>query len=116
MSQFALALLLFLYPIQPELSIKFKDISVKASLAAIQEVYPKLDVIPKVEGRVGNLTILKRGNLVVARVKHIMLHNDAAKPQPLESFTVHYNIHTGRYWIHAIALGGIFDLDGELPK
>jgi hypothetical protein len=108
-----LAILLAVYPIKADMTLRFQDISIMQSLAAARLVGFEADIpsfVPP-EGRIGALLIEVRGNIVNINASKLYIQGD-----PIRSLKAFYNRKTDYWYVKAEALGGIIELDGIIPK
>jgi hypothetical protein len=107
------SLLFLIYPIKPDMSLKFKDISIFQSLNAMRLVGVKTDFIPVIpkEGRIGSIVIEIRGNLVTINANKFYIKGD-----PIVYLKAFYNRKTEYWYLKTEALGGIIEIEGIMPK
>lgn len=110
-----LALLLAIYPPKPDLSLKFKDISITRAMSLAKTFGMSVELPIKLEGRIGLLVIELRGKLVQMKLERVMLDNDASKEPAIRNATAIYSRTTQVWLIRAEALGGVIELEGKLP-
>jgi hypothetical protein len=65
----------------------------------------------RLEGRIGQLLIEFRGNIVTLHANKFYIQGD-----PIRTIKAYYNRRTEYWYIKAEALGGIIELDGVIPK
>jgi hypothetical protein len=107
-----LTIILAVYPVKADMTMRFQDISISQALAAARLVGFKPDgVIIPPEGRIGLLLIEFRGNLVTINASNLNIQRD-----PIRWIKAVYNRKTEYWSLKAEALGGIIELDGVMPK
>lgn len=116
MPTFFLTLLLAVYQLKPDLSLKFNDISITRSLALAKMFGVILDLPFKLEGRISLLQVEFRNKIVVAKMEKILLDNDSSKEPAIRYLKGHYNRHTAYWDAKAEMLGGLVELTGVIPK
>ena len=110
-----LVILLAIHPPKPDLSLKFKDISITRAMSLAKTFGMSVDLPFKLEGRIGLLVIELRGKLVQMKLERVMLDNDTSKEPAIRNATAIYNRTTQAWMIRAEALGGVIELEGKLP-
>lgn len=111
-----LAVLLFAYPVKPDMSLKFKDISVSRAMSLAKTFGVDAELPFKVEGRIGLLAIEFRGKLVQMKLERVTLDNDSTKEPMIRQATAAYNRTTKEWNVRAEALGGLIEVEGVMPK
>lgn len=111
-----IAVLLFAYPVKPDMSLKFKDISVSRALSLAKTFGVDAELPIKLEGRIGLLAIEFRGKLVQMRLERVALDNDPVKEPAIRQATATFNRTTKEWNVRAEALGGLIEVTGVMPK
>lgn len=96
---------------KPDLTLRFKDISITRALSSAKLVGIKLELPIKIEGRIGQLLIEVRGQWVFMRADAISIVGD-----PVRWVAAVYHRKTEAWWVKAEALGGIIEVNGVIPK
>lgn len=111
-----IVLFLCISPLKPDLTFRFKDISISQALATFKRYGgSNLELPFEVEGRIKMLVVEMRDFYLTVKATGIQTHNDAAKPQPVETVLIIYQKKTRDFYAKACALGGIVEITGVLP-
>lgn len=110
------ALLLAPFASKADMSLKFKDISIKQTLWLVKTMGVPTDSFPKLEGKIGNLRVGLYGDIILGRVDAVQTQQDSTKEEVIRWATVIYNRKTGWFEVRSEALGGLIELQGVLPN
>lgn len=116
MANVFLLILLLAYPVRPDTSFKFNNISISQALSAARAMGVKLELPDiggksvKIEGRIVKLTVEIRGQIVYVHANGFNL-SEPGEPW-IRWLKLYYNRKTDQWYAQSEMLGGLVEASG----